>query len=474
MARESVEDRIHRYLLDRAEPVAPSELARVFLNSPAVPDAIAEKVLTPLLGKDPRFTRDEAGRWRAESPPPSGPAAAYTVVELLFAPGAAGPIPLEVGVVRLAGDRLEEARSTLLRPAGRLAPGVRLAEGIERGALAGAPDLERVVARLAAFARGSTLASYRRSPFHVRVCGADPASPLEYVSIARLARRLGLIPARASLETCAAALEVTMPSEARAGERAAASAEMLRRLLARIEETRGPRVSAEDILSPQPVEVDFSRYDFDARFLDALPPQPGIYIFRDANGRPVYVGKAKNLRARVASYFRRSVRVAPRVQAVRERAVSLEVEAVGSELEALLLEHRTIAELRPQLNRQADVHPRPAPPLDADQILILPSRDCGCVELFLLRKGAPPRQVRVARNAPETARSAIEAAYYRPPAGPPGDASDELAIVQSWMAENRDAVNAVPLDQARDLDDLMRILTDHLRHDTPGERTYHV
>jgi len=474
MARESVEDRIHRYLLDRAEPVAPSELVRVFLNSPAVPDALAEKVLTPLLGKDPRFARDEAGRWRAESPAARAPVAAYTVVELLFAPGVAGPLPLEVGVVRLVGDRLEEPRSTLVRPQGRLVPGVRLPEGIERASLARAPDIERVVRRLAAFARGSTLASHRRSPFHLRVCASEPASPLAYVSIARLASRVGLVPARAPFEACAAALEVTMPSEARAGERAAASAEMLRRLLSRIEEARGPRVSVEDILSPQPVEVDFSRYDFDARFLDALPSQPGIYLFRDANGRPVYVGKAKNLRARVASYFQRSVRVAPRVQAVRERAVSLEVEPVGSELEALLLEHRTIAELQPELNRQTDVHPRPAPPLDADQILILPSRDCGCAELFLLRKGAAPRQVRVPRADPETARSAIEAAYYRASAEPSCDALEELAIVQSWIAENRDAVNAVSVDQARDLDDLMRILTDHLQDDTPGERTYRV
>src|SRR2546428_5932015 len=108
--------------------------------------------------------------------------------------------------------------------------------------------------------------------------------------------------------------------------------------------------------------LDLSAYAFGADDLKALPAGPGVYRFLDRNGEVIYVGKAKNLRSRVGSYFTPSARGTAKGRAVLEQAHSLRIEPVASELEAVLPEAALISEDRPPPNRQVEVHGRPAPP----------------------------------------------------------------------------------------------------------------
>ena len=88
----------------------------------------------------------------------------------------------------------------------------------------------------------------------------------------------------------------------------------------------------------------------DAKSLIAnLPTAPGIYRMLDAGREVLYVGKARNLRKRVASYFRRSG-LAPRVQALASHIVAVEVTVTHTENEALLLENNLIKTLHPPFN----------------------------------------------------------------------------------------------------------------------------
>ena len=85
------------------------------------------------------------------------------------------------------------------------------------------------------------------------------------------------------------------------------------------------------------------------RQVAALPDQPGVYLFKDAEGRLLYVGKALSLRKRVASYIR-PAGLAPRIAQMMKRAVSLETRLTSSEADALLLEAQLIKEQRPYYN----------------------------------------------------------------------------------------------------------------------------
>jgi excinuclease ABC subunit C len=81
-----------------------------------------------------------------------------------------------------------------------------------------------------------------------------------------------------------------------------------------------------------------------------LPTSPGVYIFKDDGDRVVYVGKAKNIRSRVANYFTRGGDARPKIAELRERVARIDFIATRSETEALVLEANLIKRHRPRFN----------------------------------------------------------------------------------------------------------------------------
>jgi excinuclease ABC subunit C len=81
-----------------------------------------------------------------------------------------------------------------------------------------------------------------------------------------------------------------------------------------------------------------------------IPTSPGVYRFRDEHGRVIYVGKAKNLRSRLANYFQDLASLHPRTQTMVTTAASVEWTVVGTEVEALTLEYSWIKEYDPRFN----------------------------------------------------------------------------------------------------------------------------
>ena len=82
---------------------------------------------------------------------------------------------------------------------------------------------------------------------------------------------------------------------------------------------------------------------------DQLPQRPGCYIFRDARNRPLYVGKALNLRHRVSSYFH-SGDPGPRIRRMLQQARSVDTLVTHNEVEAILLENTLIKKHQPRYN----------------------------------------------------------------------------------------------------------------------------
>jgi len=81
-----------------------------------------------------------------------------------------------------------------------------------------------------------------------------------------------------------------------------------------------------------------------------IPDQPGVYKFRDPQGRVIYVGKAKSLRSRLSSYFQDVANLHVRTQTMVRTAAAVEWTVVNTEVEALQLEYSWIKEFDPRFN----------------------------------------------------------------------------------------------------------------------------
>ncbi|MCX6121378.1 MAG: excinuclease ABC subunit UvrC [Ignavibacteriales bacterium] len=84
--------------------------------------------------------------------------------------------------------------------------------------------------------------------------------------------------------------------------------------------------------------------------IEALPTKPGVYQFKNVDGKVIYVGKAQNLRNRVRQYFHKSRPVDLRIDAMISKIVDVELTVTDSEIEALILEANLIKQLKPRYN----------------------------------------------------------------------------------------------------------------------------
>jgi hypothetical protein len=189
-----------------------------------------------------------------------------------------------------------------------------------------------------------------------------------------------------------------------------------------------------------------------------LPAGPGVYSFLAADGRALYVGKAKSLRMRVPRHFDRRPAEPAKSEALARRATRLVYEPVGSDLEALLREQLALARDLPPLNTQERAHPRRRGPWRrAVTLLVLPSAAAGRVEICMVAGDGrfhwetAPRAARVPRDLWRRLGGFLAGdlagwAPGRPREPLPADEARQLAEVSlSWLARHGDAATRIDL-----------------------------
>lgn len=350
-------DRLVELVQARRGAVTAEEAARVLFALERAPAALARSLLADVVDGDARLS------WLGERVGLAGDGGAEILIEdaelVVFDLETTGLSArrdriCEIGAVRVRGLEIVEDFETLVSPGVALPLQIASLTGLRDADLHGAPRVEVAVRRFLAFAGDAALAAHN-ARFDVgfleheveRLTGKRVAAPV--VDTVWLARRLlrGRSQ-RVSLRWLAHFFGTTWEPCHRALPDALATGEILIALLGLAQE-RGARTLADvlELSAPRARRLNTRR-----SLVAGAPTGPGVYLFRDRNDTVLYVGRARNLRTRLRSYFSGD-RQRPAVEAALGALERIEWHVLGSELEAALEELRLIRELRPPANARA-------------------------------------------------------------------------------------------------------------------------
>jgi DNA polymerase III subunit epsilon len=352
-------DRLVELIHARRGAVSPEEAARVLFALERAPATLAHSLLADVVDADARI------EWRGNRVGLAGGSGETLIEEaelIVFDLETTGLSATrdrmcEIGAVRVRALELDATFETLVCPGVALPPTIARLTGLREADLRRAPRPELAVRRFLAFAGDAPLAAHN-ARFDVgfldreveRLTGRRVAAPI--VDTVWLARRLlQRRSERFSLRQLAHFFGTSGEPCHRALPDALATAEILVALLGLAQE-RGARTLAEviELAAPRARRLHARR-----PLIAGAPSTPGVYFFRDRHDAVLYVGKARDLRARLRSYFSGD-RQRPAVEAALGALEHVEWRELGSELEAALEELRLIRELRPPANARV-THP---------------------------------------------------------------------------------------------------------------------
>jgi hypothetical protein len=195
------------------------------------------------------------------------------------------------------------------------------------------------------------------------------------------------------------------------------------------------------------MRVPWERFGFHRSFLRSLPETAGTYRFLDAEGVVVYVGRSRNLRSRLQSYFREGGPRDRRVERLLGLLHRIEIEPSHSDLEAVLEEARQIAERRPRGNVQVFLRSDGGRGARLRSILILePAAPPSALRAYLVHDGALVDRVAIGPRGGGLRRIArvLEDRFFSPRAGPAAEKETaiDVELIARWLGTHRDRVVA--------------------------------
>lgn len=281
----------------------------------------------------------------------------FTVVDLETTGGSAakGAMITEIGAVQVRGGEVLGEFQTLVDPGGPIPPFIVSLTGIDDVMVHGAPRIDSVLPAFLEFAAGTVLVAHN-APFDVGFLKYFAEQQgrewpgFEVVDTVTVARRV--VPRdeapNVKLETLAKLFSASTQPVHRALDDARATVDVLHALIGRLG-SQGVQ-TLEELRTWSGQVTDAQRRK--RGLADGLPTGPGVYVFEDPDGRPLYVGTSRTVRKRVQTYFTASEsrgRIRDMV-ALAERVTAVEC---ATPLEAAVRELRLIAAHKPRYNRRS-------------------------------------------------------------------------------------------------------------------------
>ena len=359
-SRYALADRARRLLRAQGGRASEADLLTGLFGSAGGADRWSN-LLGQLLEPCADLRRDPGGWWELRGPTvldhrPLG-SAPPTFVALSTTATGADPWRarlLAIAAVRVEAGSLAGRFEAVLNPRVRVPSFVFRTSGISQADLDDAPTFGDLVDQLADFFGDEPLVGLEiqqqlelLSHELARLDRVGLTNPL--LELRQLADQAGLTADKPNLAKLAAAFGLTHPRPYYPPADARVVAQLASKLLPQREPANG---SLEPAATSEPTAVASVLLRPDP---PAAPPGPGVYLLRDAQGRVLYVGKARRLRRRLAEYHHSQLGLLRRLEGLASAVAEVETIATISELEALVLEARLVRHHHPPYNTQRQV-----------------------------------------------------------------------------------------------------------------------
>ncbi len=262
--------------------------------------------------------------------------------------GAEGKI-IEIGVLKVEDGVIVEEFQSLINPNERIPFWIERLTGISNGDLVGAPYFDEVAQTLkrlfdgALFVAHNVRFDYSFLRSHFKALGFD-YKPKLFCTV-RMSRALYPEHRGHSLEKIIARHNLHTINRHRAFDDAKVMYEFVQLAIAE----KGTAAFLANVALQ--LRTKTLPPHVDETLIAALPEKPGVYIFRDESGSPLYVGKSVNIRDRVRSHFTQNTTIIKEMK-LSQRSYTIDHIETDTEIEALLLESAKVKELQPLLNRR--------------------------------------------------------------------------------------------------------------------------
>jgi len=255
---------------------------------------------------------------------------------------------IEIAIVVHNGKRVIEEYSSLINPETPIDPFVAALTGITDDLVADAPTFEEILDTIERLTKGRVFIAHnaRFDYSFVKQEYRRLGKPFQRRNLCTVVLSKKLLPGHASysLGKLCQDLDIPIKNRHRAMGDAAATAVLFERMM-----FNDKKRLIEDLLKDE-LEGAILPPNLDARVVKRLPEETGVYYFLDEKGQKIYIGKSKDIRARVLNHFSNDL-ASERFRQMKDEIHDIVFEVTGSELVAELLEAGEIKRFMPKYNR---------------------------------------------------------------------------------------------------------------------------
>jgi len=472
-----MKEKIYKYIVEKDSKVSSQEIIEKFFHVYDHYPSQMETIIESILKDDPRFVHDEVGEWHVQKKHESQNLAdvVFSIVEIeAIAIDSKREIPVLMGIAQLKNMKLISQQIFSLDISAEYSP--QLKQKIDNLLANQSPDhifsqnaeeiyrkLDKTIVISYAPSKVMTIINY----FFRNQIGLELEA--ETISLVNLARKMiGGIKIK-SIEDIANSLSISFHSPLDLNNRLNLLAEILFTFLQEFKQLNIQTLpDLREFIERTKTWVDFSGYNFDKDYIKNLPTTPGVYLMKDRQGQIFYVGKAKNLRSRIESYFVNRFEMDEKGKTILERIFDLDYEQVGSELEALLLENQYINQYQPDLNTQIKIHPLDLSKYQRRQIILfLPGLAEHEIVLFFVNGVGNMGRAVINRLKPnwQALMREVKQFFFDPPKKKSSFSVDQIEILWRWFAVQQEKINFIDIATCGNLDACLELMKKYCADD---------